>query len=151
MIKITAEKGRITLSGHAGYAEKGKGIVCAAVSILTFKQQESINKLTEDTVGFSYALDETVISYDEVSDKTMIFIDSFIAYYPYSCPFVLLRFNSDGFLNIRYNTCFEFCTARFAFLSLFNHKNMHRQKGLTFWVSSTTLEFFIILFHFLRK
>ena len=78
MIKITAEKGRITLRGHAGYAEKGKDIVCAAVSILTFNLQESINKLTEDAVGFSYVLDETVISYDEVSDRTKILIDSFI-------------------------------------------------------------------------
>ena len=36
------------------------------------------------------------------------------------------------FSHIHYNAYFEFCTARFAFLPLFNHKNMHRQKGLTF-------------------
>lgn len=48
---ITVKKGRrqITVSGHAGYAEKGHDIVCAAVSILIYNLQNSIERLTDDS------------------------------------------------------------------------------------------------------
>lgn len=32
MITVQCKKGQITVSGHAGYAEKGHDIVCAAVA-----------------------------------------------------------------------------------------------------------------------
>lgn len=35
--------------GHAGYAESGNDIVCAAVSALVFTTMNSIEALTEDT------------------------------------------------------------------------------------------------------
>lgn len=79
MITVTQSENRITLKGHAGYAEYGRDIVCAAVSALTYSLQESINKLTDDTVGFSYAQDETVISFGDISGKGRLLIDSFIA------------------------------------------------------------------------
>lgn len=78
MIKISKKKSQITISGHAGYAEKGKDIVCAAVSMLIYNLQESINRLTEDTVGFCFAQDETTISFGTVSKETQLLIDSFI-------------------------------------------------------------------------
>ena len=34
----------ITVKGHAGYAQKGTDIVCAAVSILTFSTLEALKK-----------------------------------------------------------------------------------------------------------
>ena len=34
MIKARIEKGKIEVSGHAGYSEKGKDIICAGVSTL---------------------------------------------------------------------------------------------------------------------
>ena len=34
----------ITVKGHAGYAQKGADIVCAAVSILTFSTLETLKK-----------------------------------------------------------------------------------------------------------
>ena len=34
MIQVTAEPGRLTLEGHAGYAPAGQDIVCAAASAL---------------------------------------------------------------------------------------------------------------------
>lgn len=40
MIRVTAEPGRLTLEGHAGYAPTGKDIVCAAVSALVERLQE---------------------------------------------------------------------------------------------------------------
>ena len=38
---------KISVSGHAGYAEKGKDIVCAGVSALTRALQEYIEKTVE--------------------------------------------------------------------------------------------------------
>lgn len=78
MIVITKDENRIALKGHAGYAEKGRDIVCAAVSMLVFNLQESINRLTEDTVGFCFAADETVIFYGSISENAQLLIDSFI-------------------------------------------------------------------------
>ena len=57
MITVQRKKGQITVSGHAGYAEKGHDIVCAAVSILIYNLQNSIERLTDDTVGFSFCPD----------------------------------------------------------------------------------------------
>lgn len=37
------------MSGHTGYAEKGHDIVCAAVSILIYNLQNSIERLTDDS------------------------------------------------------------------------------------------------------
>lgn len=52
MICITANRDKIVLTGHAGYAPKGQDIVCAAVSALTENLKQSIEKLTHSSVGF---------------------------------------------------------------------------------------------------
>ena len=36
MIRVRCEPGRLTVSGHAGYAAAGQDIVCAAVSALVY-------------------------------------------------------------------------------------------------------------------
>ena len=43
-------------SGHAGYADKGQDIVCAAVSVLTINTVNSLEQFTEET--FSLDSDE---------------------------------------------------------------------------------------------
>ena len=48
MIKIESEKDRLRVSGHAGYAEVGKDIVCSAVSILVVTLVESLKKQNEN-------------------------------------------------------------------------------------------------------
>ena len=77
---ITVKKGRrqITVSGHAGYAEKGHDIVCAAVSILIYNLQNSIESLTDDTVGFSFCPDVTIIEYGTLSAQGRLLVNSFI-------------------------------------------------------------------------
>ena len=49
MIRITYEKStnRVTVTGHAGAGEKGKDIVCAAVSALVLTLGENIRVLRE--------------------------------------------------------------------------------------------------------
>ncbi len=62
MIEIRADPNRIALYGHANYAEPGKDIVCAAVSALVYTLQESVERLTDDDVGFSFFNYATVFS-----------------------------------------------------------------------------------------
>lgn len=78
MITVTKAKNCITVKGHAGYGEYGRDIVCSAVSVLTYNLQESINRLTDDAVGFCYASGEAVISFGDVSAAAELLIDSFI-------------------------------------------------------------------------
>ena len=62
MIKVTiyqSSEGEISgfsIQGHAGYAESGSDIVCAAVSVLTQNTVNSIEQFTQD--GFSADVDE---------------------------------------------------------------------------------------------
>ena len=46
MIEITQYKYRVTITGHAGYAEHGHDIVCAGVSTLVQTLIQSLQKLT---------------------------------------------------------------------------------------------------------
>ena len=41
---------KIECSGHAGYADRGEDIVCAAVSVLTINLLNSIEKFTDDGI-----------------------------------------------------------------------------------------------------
>ena len=47
-------------SGHAGYASKGKDIVCAGVSALVISCANSIEKLTADRADIEHASDGSV-------------------------------------------------------------------------------------------
>ena len=46
MIVVNVQKDRITVSGHAEYAEPGKDIVCAAISTLSQVFVASVEELT---------------------------------------------------------------------------------------------------------
>ena len=52
VVKINEE--RITITGHAQYAEEGKDIVCAAVSVLAQTLIRSIEWLTKDDICLLY-------------------------------------------------------------------------------------------------
>ena len=68
-----------TVAGHAGYADKGDDIVCAAVSILAINTVNSIEKLTgsvpviDESDGF---LDVTVP--DPAEKGVKLLLDSFL-------------------------------------------------------------------------
>ncbi len=51
----------IECNGHAGYAEYGEDIVCAAVSVLTINTLNSIEKLTKDKVTVFENEDDGII------------------------------------------------------------------------------------------
>lgn len=77
LIEIYRYPGGITVKGHAGYAEPGKDIVCAAVSVLVCTLIESITELTEDELTHDIEHGNTEINYGIISEQTKLLIDSF--------------------------------------------------------------------------
>jgi len=51
----------IECKGHAGYAEYGEDIVCAAVSVLTINTVNSIEQLTKDKINVFENEDDGII------------------------------------------------------------------------------------------
>ena len=52
VITVTITENGLTIDGHAGYAEIGKDIVCAAVSSLTQGLIHSLKALTDDEISY---------------------------------------------------------------------------------------------------
>lgn len=77
MIEIHREENRLTVKGHAGYAEPGKDIVCAAVSILAQNLIQSIEELTPDKTKYSIQPGRVCIEYRNLSEKAKSLFDSF--------------------------------------------------------------------------
>lgn len=78
MVTVKKENNKITIAGHACYAEKGKDIVCAAVSILAYTLEASVSKLTHDTADFVFLPDITTIEFKTMSETSKILLNSFI-------------------------------------------------------------------------
>lgn len=77
MIAVSVRKDRITVSGHAGYAEAGKDIVCAGVTALTMSLVKSINDLTEDKIEYEISPGRVDIHCGNLSEAGMLLVDSF--------------------------------------------------------------------------
>lgn len=77
MIAVCVRKDRITVSGHAGYAEAGKDIVCAGVTALIQTLIKSIGDLTEDKIEYEISPGRADIHYRNLSEAGKLLIDSF--------------------------------------------------------------------------
>ena len=77
MIAVCVRKGRITVSGHAGFAEAGKDIVCAGVTALTENLIDSIESLTKDEIQYEISPGRADIHYRDLSEAGKLLIDSF--------------------------------------------------------------------------
>lgn len=77
MIAVKVTNTEITVDGHAGYAEKGKDIVCASVSVLTWNLIRSIQALTSDKIEYNVSDGHVNIKYENLSDKGRLLVDSF--------------------------------------------------------------------------
>ncbi|MDO4343487.1 MAG: ribosomal-processing cysteine protease Prp [Eubacteriales bacterium] len=65
--------------GHAGYAEDGYDIICAAVSALTVNAANSIETFTRDPITCTSGDGLVKVSLTErVSEKTKLLLDSMI-------------------------------------------------------------------------
>ena len=90
MIEARIRPERIEISGHAGYAEPGKDIVCAGVTALTQTLIQSIDDLTDDEIEYRISPGKAEIEYRNLSEKSKILVDSF---------FVGIRLIADEFPN----------------------------------------------------
>jgi uncharacterized protein YsxB (DUF464 family) len=77
MITITRGKDRITIYGHAGFAEPGKDIVCAAVSTLAQTLIQSVEKLTADVIEYDVKPGRLYIKWWNLSSESRTLVDSF--------------------------------------------------------------------------
>lgn len=75
MIKINVNKDKIIFKGHALYDDKGKDIVCSAVSSIMITSINGINSLRENSLSINNDKDEFIIKinkHDEIIDGLII-------------------------------------------------------------------------------
>ncbi len=77
MIAVSVRKDKITVSGHANYAEVGKDIVCAGVTALTMSLVKSINDLTDDKIEYEISPGRVDIHCGNLSEAGRLLVDSF--------------------------------------------------------------------------
>ncbi len=77
MIVVGVRKDGITVSGHAGYAETGRDIVCAGISALTQSLIKSIEDLTVDRIEYEISPGKVDIIYGDLSEEARTLVDSF--------------------------------------------------------------------------
>ncbi|MBA2215241.1 ribosomal-processing cysteine protease Prp [Sellimonas intestinalis] len=77
MIEVSVRKDGITVSGHAGYAETGKDIVCAGVTALIQTLIKSVNDLTEDKIQYEIMPGWADIHFRDLSEESKFLVDSF--------------------------------------------------------------------------
>lgn len=90
MIEVHITQDGLMVKGHAGYAEPGKDIVCAAVTALTQTLIQSIEDLTDDEIEYSISPGRVDINHRNLSEKSKTLVDSF---------FVGIRLIADEFPN----------------------------------------------------
>lgn len=77
MIEVSVRKDGITVSGHAGYAEAGKDIVCAGVTALTQTLIKSVEDLTHDQIKYDISPGRADIHFKNLSERGNLLVDSF--------------------------------------------------------------------------
>lgn len=77
MITVEIDHWGITVDGHAGYAESGHDIVCAAVSALTQNLIVSLKEFTNDRITHVQHDGYVRIDYKDLSERGRLLVDSF--------------------------------------------------------------------------
>lgn len=77
MIEVSRSKEIIRICGHAGYAEHGKDIVCAAVTALSQTLIMSVEELTDDEIQCEISPGRAEIHYRDLSEAGKLLVDSF--------------------------------------------------------------------------
>lgn len=77
MIEVRARPGYMTVTGHAGYAEPGKDIVCAGVTALVQTLVRSVSSLTRDRPENEIGKGKFYINTENLSEQGKLLVDSF--------------------------------------------------------------------------
>ena len=79
MIKVDLTKDRlITISGHSGYEERGKDIVCASVSSIVTTSINAIIELNSNAIEYQDLNDKLIIKVISEDDNTSKLINNMI-------------------------------------------------------------------------
>ncbi len=73
MIEIKVRDHEITVVGHANYAEYGRDIICASVSMLLQNLVKSIHDLTDDKIEYDLKAGQVLSKYRNLSEKSKNF------------------------------------------------------------------------------
>ena len=74
---MSVRKDRITVTGHSGYDEPGRDVVCAGVTALCQTLIRSIESLTEDAIEYEISPGRADIQYGNLSERSKTLVDSF--------------------------------------------------------------------------
>lgn len=77
MIEVSRSKESIRICGHAGYADHGQDIVCAAVTALAQTLIMSVEELTDDEIQYEISPGRAEIHHRDLSEAGKLFVDSF--------------------------------------------------------------------------
>lgn len=77
MITINRTKDTIEINGHANYADEGKDIVCASISVLAQTLVASVEELTEDVIEYELEKGHIKIKFWSLSELSKTLVDSF--------------------------------------------------------------------------
>lgn len=77
MIVVNITQTGLTVGGHAGYAETGNDIICAAVSALAQGLIHSLEALTDDRISYQIRDGHIGMQYENLSEQGKLLIDSF--------------------------------------------------------------------------
>ena len=77
LIVVKIRENSLSIDGHAGYAEVGKDIVCAAVSALAQGLLHSLDALTDDEISTEAESGHVKMEYGNLSEQGKLLIDSF--------------------------------------------------------------------------
>ena len=75
MIKVNVTKDRIRVSGHAGYEEAGKDIVCASVSSIITTTINAVIRLDESAIGYEEQegmVQIDIIKHNDITDTLIL-------------------------------------------------------------------------------
>ena len=80
MITITITPQAVTIRGHANAAEKGKDIVCAAVSVLFQNLIDSLEQLTSDPIQTEVGSGCAAVAFEsnKISAEARLLMRSFL-------------------------------------------------------------------------
>ena len=78
MIKVEIKKDLIQVTGHAGYADHGKDIVCASVSSILYTTINGILNIDKDAIKYTDKNDTLEIKIKNKSKVVNILINSMI-------------------------------------------------------------------------
>jgi len=78
MIVVCKTRKGISVTGHAGYAEPGNDIVCAAISALTQVFIASVEELTDAKIQYDIEAGDAFIEYRNLTADAQLLEDSFL-------------------------------------------------------------------------